>query len=264
MTLNLIQQSKYTQPCEHNAIASIPPGIFLLGTSRILLKGTSPPLPFFLPRLFSGQQISTSCHSTHLIKKELPALLLSQIHHFHCHLPPRVLLSSNTDNTCGPFANLYIILQQCPGIPLIHHHPEGSFELLMGHNHWVLAGQLPFHRGVLGKVKVARTSLSLVVPGRSCWWGPARWHCNRLLHCCGLLGGPSFWDYPGEIGCRLVWWKRLGFGCRTARWTPLLWPEESSRLQEEQTWKWKKDKVMVRLTRRKKCWESAACYATLV
>ncbi|KAI6068159.1 1-phosphatidylinositol 4,5-bisphosphate phosphodiesterase beta-2 isoform X2 [Aix galericulata] len=54
----------------------------------------------------------------YLIKKELPALLLSQ---------------------------------QCPGIALVHYHPKGSFELLMSHNHWVLTGQLPFHRRVLGK-----------------------------------------------------------------------------------------------------------------
>lgn len=227
----------------------------------------SPALPFFLPhcllpQLYGGQQNPTSHHYTYLIKKELPALLLSQIHHFHCHLPPWVLLSSNTDNTCGPFTNLHIILQQCPRVPLVHNHSKGSFELLMSHNHRVLTGQLPFHRRVLGKVKVARTSLSLPVPGRPCRRWPALWQRNCLLHCWWFLGGSSFWDHPGEIGCRLIWWKRLGFGCRAAWWTPLLGPKESIRLWEEQIWKWKKEKVMVRLTR-KKCQESVVCYATL-
>lgn len=236
------------------------------------MSSSSPP-PFFclfcflkqhllLPWLCGGQK--TPPLYIYLIKKELPALLLSQVHHFHCHLTPWMLLSSNADDTCGPFANLYIVLQHCPGIPLVHYHPKGSFELLMSHNHWVLTGQLPFHRRVLGKVKVAGTRLSLTVSWRPCWWWPALGHCDRLLHCWGFLGSSSFRNHPGEVRRRLIWWKRLGFGCGAVGWTPLLGSEESIRLWEEQIWKQKKEKMLVRLSSRHQLhlmprWPNAFC-----
>lgn len=176
---------------------------------------------------------------SHLIEEELPALLLPQVHHFHSHLAPRVLLPSDAHNSCGAFPNLDVIFQQCPGISLVHNHPEGSFELLVSHNHRVLTGWLPLPSRVLGQVEVAGTGLGLPVPGGPCWGGPAWGHCHSLLCCWGLLGGPSFGDHPGELGGRLVWGQRLGFGCRAVGGTPLLGLVESIRLQEEQRGKTK-------------------------
>lgn len=168
--------------------------------------------------------------SHHLIKKKLSSLLLAQVHHLHSHLPSRMLLTSNADNASWPLSNLHVVFQHCPGITLVHHHPQGSFELLMSHNSWILIACLCFR--VQGKVKVAGAGLRVSVPGRTCWWRPARRQSCCLLSCWRLLRGASFRN-PGIIRHWLVWGKGLGFGCWTVWWTPVLWwPEEGIRLEK--------------------------------
>lgn len=71
----------------------------------------------------------------YLIKEQLPALLLPQVHHLHCHLSPTVFLPGNADNTCGPLPDLHKVLQSHPWVSWIHHHLQRHLELLMSHLH---------------------------------------------------------------------------------------------------------------------------------
>lgn len=79
-----------------------------------------------------------SALSSHLIKEQLPALLLPEVHHLDSHLAARVLLPCQADNACGALANLHVAVQQQPGVTLVHHHPERSLELLMRYDSRVL------------------------------------------------------------------------------------------------------------------------------
>lgn len=69
----------------------------------------------------------------YLIEEQLSSLLLSKIHHLHCHLSPTVLFPGNADHTCGPLSNLHKVLQSHPWVSRVHYHLKRRLELLVGH-----------------------------------------------------------------------------------------------------------------------------------
>lgn len=53
---------------------------------------------------------------THLIKEQLPPLLLPQVHLLHRHLLAAVLLAGDAHDTRGALANLDEVVQVFPGV----------------------------------------------------------------------------------------------------------------------------------------------------
>lgn len=192
-------------------------------------------------RAHCQSQMPRHALSSHLVKEQLPALLLPEVHHLDSHLAARVLFPGQADNAGGAFANLHVTVQQQPGVALVHHHPERSLELLMSHNTRVLTSQGTLgHRRVLGQVQVAGADLGMPGTGGARWGRPAwrragSWGCAEgLLGAAGIRGGQR-----AEGAHMLV--RGQGLGLRHQVWGAvfLRWSERGIGLQrrrKKQVW----------------------------
>ena len=84
-------------------------------------------------KLVYSNNDAVSLQRYNLVKEQLPALLLPQVHHLHGHLPPAVALACDADYARRTLADPHKVLQRGAGVPGAHHHLERRLELLVGH-----------------------------------------------------------------------------------------------------------------------------------